>query len=213
MKRPISLSICILGIGLYLMSSGHAAIIVVSDLNTATSGPGATSELVTTDPYRYDFPDLDATLSATDLAQSATFSQVMGSPHGVSGPITALNDGRGGSNNNDLPANYFSDTVSRFLIDLGQSSQILQFNSYSYSGSTRTKQRYDLYGSLTLGSPESNLTGYTLIENVDTTSPAVGGQHLVSIRDNGGASIGTYRYLVMDMPNFSVGGDGGTLFS
>ena len=86
--------------------------------------------------------------SATDLAQSGPFSLISGTPHGLSGPITVLQNGvlQAGA---DAPGqSYFSDTQPFvFQVDLGALFSIGQVITFSRHPNIRAPQRYTMSGS------------------------------------------------------------------
>ena len=133
-------------------------------------------------------------ISATDLAESATFT-VAGTLHGASGAIGVLHDGV-------FPANgaagsaVFSDTANLvFTLNFGAQANITQINTYSSDSAgsnNRTPQVYTLQGS-------SDGTTFTTITNVsnnggihfnDSFAHSIGN----SITDSSG-TLGTYQYL------------------
>lgn len=210
------LALMVAGLGLSVCPPAPGSVLWVSEADTG-------SALETTAPYRYAF-DTIPTLSAVDLGQTATITQVLGAKHPASGTTSVLKNGAGASSNNAPGENYFSDAGqapngARLLIDLGLAYPIKEFNSYSWHTGPRTPQVYSLYGANALGSPATpgapGLAGYTLIASVDTRpiSGFPNGQLGVSVYNNvPNTGIGNYRYLLLDLDT-NVGGDGGTFFS
>ncbi len=150
--------------------------------------------------------------SATDLAQSATFSVTGSLPHPASGTVSVLNNGVLQPGNDDPGNSYFSDAAAATMtapaqngdytltIDLGLRAFISSINTYSrHNGDgTRAPQDYSLLGSL-------DGVHFTPITSVSNTF-AGGGAYGNSITDTTG-TIGLYRYLEFQIvpPNGSSG--------
>jgi len=86
-----------------------------------------------------------------------------------------------------------------FTIDLGLATDIGSITAFSSHTTTRSFLSFDVYGSNTAGL-NPGAAGSTLIHNVtvglnDQDNDVVAAQ----IADNGGASLGSYRYLIFDV--------------
>ena len=147
-----------------------------------------------------------------DAATKATFTLVDGSRDQNGGDLSSLHDGRLPTNEDQPAANFFfrqGTDGGRLRIDLGTNTTIRQINTYSWHGSTRAPQVYQLYASDGAASgfdsapkrgnnPES--CGWTLIAKVDTRpkDDTEGGQHGASVSNPTG-NLGAYRYLLFDI--------------
>jgi len=128
-----------------------------------------------------------------------------------SAELNALIDGRLPTNEDDPGTNVYFNAGSsggRFRMDLGQTIEIAQVNTYSWHPSSRGPQLYKLYAA---EGAEENLDlnpkrgidpatrGWKFITTVNTLPQQGedGGQYGVSVTDSSG-SLGKYRYLLFD---------------
>jgi len=144
-----------------------------------------------------------------DAAAGATFRVVSGRADPNGGGVSVLNDGRLPANEDQPARNLFFTPQSaggRILVDLGRPIGIGAIHTYSWHGSNRAPQVYQVYGasgaeagSDPVADSSPTNSAWTRIASVDTR-PAqgdVGGQHGVQIRGDEGA-LGSYRYLLFD---------------
>jgi hypothetical protein len=178
----------------------NAGIEIVTDRNGIESGT-------------FDFKFRNAPQpSCNDAATKATFTIVQGRRDRNGGNPDKLNDGKVPTEEDQPSENFFFNAGTeggRLLIDLGDSIEIKQINTYSWHPGTRGPQLYKLYASN--GKAEGfnqqpkdrtdpQTCGWKLIAAVDTRPKegAGGGQYAVSISDSNG-TIGEYRYLLFDI--------------
>lgn len=148
--------------------------------------------------------------SGSDAATSAVFSLVTGGQDGSGWKLGKLHDGLlpGGPDAPD--ENFFFNDGSyggRILVDLNQTIDIQQINTYSWHTGPRAPQLYKLYardgmdGSNpgAVGNSDPTALGWKYLASVDTRpkSGEPGGQYGVSITSPSGL-IGHYRYLLFD---------------
>lgn len=142
-------------------------------------------------------------ISTNDLATTATLTLLVGTPHGLSGPLSKLTDGLGQTGTDD-PANSFflsgaNNPYGRILLDLGAIDRVTQVNTYSWHTDTRAHQAYELFASdgtsVGFDSTDPSSPGWTSLAFVRTHPLGLGGQHGSSIRDTTGV-LGNFRYLM-----------------
>jgi len=150
--------------------------------------------------------------SKTDAATQAKFVLVEGVRDRNGGNPDVLHDGKVPSEEDQPSENFFFNAQTeggRLVIDLANTIDIKQVNTYSWHSSTRGPQVYQLYGSEGTGADfngqpkkEADLAkaGWKLIAKVDTRPKdgEMGGQYGVSISDSE-STIGKYRYLLFDI--------------
>jgi hypothetical protein len=150
--------------------------------------------------------------SRNDGATKATFTIVDGRQDRNGGSIDKLHDGKVPTEEDQPSENFFFNAGSeggRILIDLGDTIEIKQVNTYSWHPSTRGPQLYKLYTSdgkadgfnqQPKNGTDPQTYGWKLIANVDTRPQegTGGGQYAVSIYDSEGV-FGKYRYLLFDI--------------
>lgn len=146
-----------------------------------------------------------------DAGRNAKLKLLVGQIDPSSGGLNALTDGNLPDDDDQPHANFFFSAGSdggRFLMDLGDITEIIQVNSYSWHSDTRAPQVYNLFASDGVDSrfnPEPGAQtdpatcGWKLIATVDTrpSQGDSGGQYGVSITDSNG-SLGKFRYLLFD---------------
>lgn len=153
--------------------------------------------------------------SRNDVATGAKITLV----DGEGSKIEALNDGRIPSGGEDDPANFSFKNGSdggRIRIDLGKPVSIKAVNSYSWHSGLRSSQSYRLYGAKGDESnfnptpkrgPDPRTLGWKAIAKVNTGKGRHGGQHAASVVDSNRATLGEFRYLLLDFePADSNGG-------
>lgn len=203
---PFHLRIGAVVIALAVAAGANAAVIVTYD-HTQANWPSWSASTFTNIPA----------LSNTDYLNSLSnpFTAVTGSTvHSSSAPLTdaglaCLNNGVGSADNGQtviVGTDGISTSYVRLLINLQNTVNVQQFNSYYYLGTdgTRNYERYDLYGSNASVAPETSgdpvTNGWALIANVATDNawtptPA-------DNRQTGGASVSginqNFRYLLFD---------------
>ncbi len=151
--------------------------------------------------------------SKTDAANNAKLSILEGRRDPNGGEPAGLIDGKVPSQDDQPSANFFFAAGSdggRLMLDLNESIEIKQINTYSWHSNTRAPQVYKVYG----GDPTTNglvakaergadleKSGWKLIASVDTRSKdaVAGGQYGVTIADTSGQPIGKYRYLLFEV--------------
>ena len=146
-----------------------------------------------------------------DAAAHAKLTLIDGVLDNGSAELNALIDGRLPTNEDDPGTNVYFNAGSsggRFRMDLGQTIEIAQVNTYSWHPSSRGPQLYKLYAA---EGAEENLDlnpkrgidpatrGWKFITTVNTLPQQGedGGQYGVSVTDSSG-SLGKYRYLLFD---------------
>jgi hypothetical protein len=146
-----------------------------------------------------------------DAGRNAKLKLLVGQIDPSSGGLNALTDGNLPDDDDQPHANFFFSAGSdggRFLMDLGDITEIVQVNSYSWHSDTRAPQVYNLFasdGADPRFNPEPGAQtdpatcGWKLIATVDTrpSQGESGGQYGVSITDSNG-SLGKFRYLLFD---------------
>jgi hypothetical protein len=217
----IQSSLLVLALALAIASEANATVTVTYDHVMTTPASWAA-------PPFTQIPGL----SSTDYLDTLTdpFTAVTGSTcHSAGAQFTnagmaVLNNGAG-SNVNDqtiiVGTDGDSSSYTRLLINLQNTVNVQQFNSYGQIGidGTRNYQRYDLYGSnasdapTATGDPVSN--GWTLIANVATDNAWT-----PNLNDNGqtnGASVSginqNFRYLLFDAHVEGVAVTDGTAYN
>jgi hypothetical protein len=146
-----------------------------------------------------------------DAAVEARIRVVSGEADYNSGGTDKLNDGAVPTAEDQPEENFFfaqGADGGRFTVDLRETNEIAQVNTYSWHPGTRGPQVYQLYASDGAGDnfnarpsrpadPES--CGWKLLARVDTRpkNGEPGGQYGVSIADSRGP-LGNYRYLLFD---------------
>ncbi len=164
---------------------------------------------------------------ANDAAAKATLTLVDGRRDRNGGDLDKLHDGKV-PNEEDQPAENFFFAAGapggRILVDLGNTIEIKQVNTYSWHPSTRGPQVYKLYASTgdadgfnrqPQSGTDPQTCGWKLIASVDTRPEQGrgGGQYAVSISDPEG-TVGTYQYLLFDIsPTEQSDAFGNTFFS
>ena len=200
----------------------------------------ANAATITYDHTMANWPDWSSSLtkvpalSSTDYLNglSGAITAVTGSTcHPAGCELTAaglaiLNDGAGATSSNAYSLDNNKQTLivgtegdstsyTRLLIDLQQTVNVQQFNSYNVisTDGNRNYQRYNLYGSNAATAP-TTADGWSLIANVATDNlwtPTPADNH-----QTGGASVSgidaNYRYLLFDAHNEGVAGVGGTAY-
>jgi len=150
--------------------------------------------------------------SQTDAGSRARFTVVDGRPDGNGGGVEKLQDGKVPTEEDQPAENFFfraGTDGGRLLIDLGGAIDIKQVNTYSWHPGSRGPQVYDLYASdgkadgfdsQPKKGTDPQTCGWKLIAKIDTRREGNtgGGQHGVSVRESGG-TLGTYRYLLLDV--------------
>ena len=145
-----------------------------------------------------------------DAAASAKLTLIDGTIDAGSAELAALVDGRLPTDEDEPAANVFFSAGSsggRFRMDLGETTDITQINSYSWHPNSRGPQLYKLYAADDYESLDLNpkrgidpaTRGWKFIALVSTLPQQGedGGQYGVSITDSRG-SLGKYRYLLFD---------------
>jgi hypothetical protein len=193
--------------------------LIVGALWIAVSGASAQGEIKTVvghnDQGQADASFRFATMPSpfkSDAASKAKFTLVDGRRDANGGELDKLHDGRMPSEEDQPSENFFFSAGTaggRILVDLENTIDIKQVNSYSWHGGDRAPQVYSLYASDGKGDgfkaqagkgmdPEK--CGWKFIAKVDTNpkKAAPGGQYGVSISDSTGM-IGQYRFLLFDI--------------
>lgn len=162
-----------------------------------------------------------------DAAQQCKLSVVDGRPDPNGAAVSVLTDGKLPAGEDEPRSNFFfaaGTDGGRLLMDLGREVRMSRFGTYSWHTDTRAPQVYALYGRAgSLDEDAAKLTrpldpaqaGWTLIGKVDTRQPgdSAGGRHGVCITNDSG-SLGTFRYLLLDIRTTdSQGPFGNTFFS
>jgi hypothetical protein len=166
--------------------------------------------------------------SPTDRAVRARFEIVSGRPDPNGGAIDRLTDGRLPADDDQPRSNFFFSAGTeggRLLLDLGEATDVLQVNTYSWHRDTRAPQVYKLYAA-GASAPDFNArpekdtdpekAGWKLIASVDTRGQegGPGGQYGVSLSDAAGGPLGKFRYLLFDVSRTEADDSfGNTFFS
>jgi hypothetical protein len=150
--------------------------------------------------------------SRNDAATQAPFSLVAGQRDRNGGDLDKLHDGKVPTKEDQPAENFFFNAGTeggRILIDLKNEIEIKQVNTYSWHGSMRGPQVYQIYASDGKAAgfnpqPQTGVDpascGWKAIGQVDTRpkTGAPGGQYGVSVQDSAGV-LGQYRYLLFDV--------------
>lgn len=162
-----------------------------------------------------------------DATAKAKFTVVDGASDSNGSSLRALNNGRLPQEEDDPEENFFFQQGSeggRLKLDLGNSIDVKQLNSYSWHPNDRAPQVYKLYASdgtadgfnaAPRRGTDPATCGWKLLASVDTrpASGELGGQYGVSITDTTGA-LGKYRYFLFDVFRTETRNDfGHTFFS
>jgi hypothetical protein len=150
-----------------------------------------------------------------DAGTKATFSIVDGRRDGNGAEISALNDGKLPSGQDEPRSNFFFAQGldgGRIVVDLGRVVEVRQVNTYSWHSDTRGPQVYSVHGAdgsakdfnaspKRPADPEK--WGWSYLADVDTRPAGkkveeAGGQYGVSVTDSSGA-LGKFRYLLFDI--------------
>ncbi len=148
----------------------------------------------------------------SDAASKAKFTVIGGERDRNGGDVSALNDGRVPTANDQPSQNFFfaqRTEGGRIVADLGSVIDIKQINTYSRHTDSRGPQVYKLYASDGSGTgfnaqpaqgTDPTQSGWKLIANVDTRPKGneIGGVYGVSIGQLVG-NVGKYRYLLFDV--------------
>lgn len=128
-----------------------------------------------------------AKVSSTDLAQGRN---VIANQHTANEPLATLTDGKIADNYGPVFPNGAAGCM--YAIDLGESKNIAQINTYSFAQGSRGHQKFALYGSNAADPgwdvPDSGT--FTLIAEVDTTHGPSGKYEATSVTG------GKFRWLV-----------------
>ena len=150
--------------------------------------------------------------SKSDAATKAKFTIVDGRRDVNGGDVDKLHDGKIPTDEDQPAENFFFNAGTdggQLLVDLGDTIDIKQVNTYSWHPNTRGPQVYKLYASdgnaddftaQPKKGTDPETCGWKLVARIDTRSKESenGGQYGVSISDSGG-TIGKYRYLLFDI--------------
>lgn len=160
-----------------------------------------------------------------DAAAKAEFAVVSGRVDSNSGPLAVLNDGRIPSGNDEPRSNFFFATsggTNRLTIDLGKSMPLRGIATYSWHSGSRAGQKYRLYAAegtaasfekFPSGNVDPSAVGWVSVAEVDTSDKPPG-QHAAAVHGLNGASLGTFRYLLLEIfSNKDTRGFGNTFFS
>jgi hypothetical protein len=147
-----------------------------------------------------------------DAATTARFQLIEGGSDANGAGTAALHDGRAPTEEDQPSANFFfaaGTEGGRVQIDLGQLISVKEVRSYSWHGSTRAPQVYQLYAADGTADgfqaePKKNVKpaecGWKSLARVDTrpAEGAAGGAHGVRISDPDGP-LGKFRYLLLEV--------------
>ena len=171
--------------------------------------PGTTGWFASTDPV------------SGDLAESATVTLVQGTAHFVTGPLTNLTDGSGGTGATETSFFTYSEVgtgfeVDKFKLSWDSNQDIARVVTFSWQDydfdDRRFPQIYTLYGSTaTDPATDDDTLGdgatWDLLATVDSTTvypysgdgtPPVDPEQLaVTITGDGGGALGSYRHLLI----------------
>jgi len=164
--------------------SAHGAIVVTPSIVASSYGDLA---------FDANLDGLSYTASVTEGALQSGFDNFAALSNGVP---PAINPGSGTAAGILFPNG--TDPAS-FTIDLGSATEIGSITAFSSHTTTRSFLLFDVYGSNTAGLLPG-AAGSTLIRAVsvgrsDQDNDVVAAQ----IADDGGASLGSYRYLIFDV--------------
>lgn len=147
----------------------------------------------------------------SDAAAKGRFTIVDGDADPNGAGLSALNDGRVPTSDDQPNRNFFFRAQSeggRLLLDLGRTVAIKQINSYSWHRDVRAPQVYTVYGSdsvVTAGTATKRgsdpaAAGWKKIERVmlGNQNEPPGGQYGGCISDTAGL-IGAFRFLLFDI--------------
>ena len=149
--------------------------------------------------------------SGDDAATAAQFTSVAGVPVRPSDSADRLRDGHIQTSPDDPQNSFFYEvgTVEgRLRIDLTRPVEVQRVNTYSWHKDGRAAQVYVLYGSLgndPAFEPAPGLgvdpakRGWTRLAVVDTRNLGPGGRHSVSVSRTDAATLGKFRYLLLEM--------------
>lgn len=204
--------------GTILMVAVAANATIVATYQEVLNPPNNTARTYTTvpNPSAADYADQNS-------GNGVTMSVAAGTLHGVSGPVTKLNDGLRLSNSDDAANAVFfadGDAEERLLMDLrrtdGRLVRVSEINTYSWQATTRHDQVYSLYGSASALAPSATgnllLNGWQLIATVDTIHDFANKQVGVSITESSGGPIGDYNFLLWDVAPWAGQGNVHTFY-
>lgn len=194
-----SILLLVSGITLALGTVANGEIRIIADRNQDDASPG------------FKFKNVPPPAKG-DAAARASFVIVEGERDGNGGSVDRLNDGRVASDEDEPSASFFFNAGTdggRLLVDLGDTIEIKQINTYSWHSNTRGPQVYRLYASDGkadgfAAQPKKGTdlakTGWEHVAAVDTrpNEREAGGQYGVSISDSAGI-VGKYRFLLFDI--------------
>ncbi len=169
--------------------SANAVTIVTESIVAASYGGLA---------FDADAVGLSYTASVTEGALQAGFTNFATLSNGAPGGINP-----GGSDAilfpNDPDPKDVQNTATSFTLDLGAATEIGSITAFSSHTTTRSFLFFDVYGSNTAGL-NPGVVGSTLISSVDIgRNDQVNDVVAARISDDGGASLGSYRYLIFDV--------------
>ena len=182
-------------------ATSRAEVKVISDRN---EGAAATAE--------FKFKSVPVP-SGTDAATKGRITIVAGDVDPNGGGVDVLNDGRLPGDEDDPEANFFFNAGTsggRLVLELEETAEIRQVNTYSWHRGPRGPQVYKLYAGdgtakdwnvKPAKGDDPEKAGWKLVASVDCRPKEgePGGQYGVSILDSGGAPLGKYRYLLFDI--------------
>ena len=151
--------------------------------------------------------------SADDAANEAKVAILEGRGDVNGRGVTALRDGRLPANADDPGESFFfapRTDGGRILIDLGSARRVTRVNTYSWHAGPRGPQVYKLYAAdgaaegfraKPANGADPVKAGWTLLASVDTRpkTHSPGGQYGVSVHDPNAGSLGSVRYLLLDV--------------
>ena len=215
MNRRVRFAVVVCGL-LLAAGASRGEVRVVSERNAGSAATMA-----------FKFKAVSAP-SRTDAGGGAKIEIVDGRADVNGAGLRAVQDGRLPDGQDEPGANFFFAAGSeggRLLVDLGAPVEVRQVNTYSWHATTRGPQVYRLYAAdgtakgfraKPAAGTDPAEAGWKLLASVDTRpkSGPPGGQYGVSIRDSGGAALGTFRYLLLSVRR-TEGDDpfGNTFFS
>ena len=166
--------------------------------------------------------------ASNDAATRAELTLADGRKDAGSADLSVLTDGKIPGNDDDPRSNFFfaqGTGGGRIVADLMEITPVKAVASYSWHRGSRGPQVYKLYAASGKEkdfdpSPKRPINpkdcGWTPVAVVDTRNrqDAGGGQHGVEITNQGGGSLGDYRYLLFDIePTSKTDVFGNTFFS
>jgi hypothetical protein len=194
---------------------------------------GARASVVVTVEHRQDIASGTAFQFSTvpspvgdDLATHATVALIDGTADENGAPLSALTDGKLPDSDDQPESNFFFAEGSpggRIRFDLGSAQEVAQINSYSWHTGLRAPQIYKAYVA-TGTEPGFNASpkgvdpatvGWKLLAAVRATpkeGQEPGGQYGVSVGDDSGAALGTFRYVLLDVSRTDETDDFGETF-